>query len=281
MVKLDRVLFNLDWDAMFPDCILQALSLEMSDHCPLLLSTDAGFKPSRRFRFEDAWIKREDFAATVESAWLSTPAQIDPFINLHHKLTATAKKLTAWNSQFMSDLELRAAISSELIFRLDQAMDCRQLSPDEVQFRGMLKMNRLGLAAIQRTMWRQRSQIQWLREGDASTCFFHAKASARRRKSFIHRIQTDSGVFTDQCDKEDAILGYFKSLLGTPRHRSHSLNLHAMGISRATLDDQEEAFTAEEIQAALAQLPAAKFLAQMVSLPYSSSNAGRLSRLTS
>jgi hypothetical protein len=31
-----------------------------------------------------------------------------------------------------------------------------------------------------------------------------------------------------------------------------------MGISRATLDDQEEAFTAEEVQAALAQLPAGK-----------------------
>jgi hypothetical protein len=84
MVKLDRVLFNQECDAMFPDCILQALSSETSDHCPLLLNTDASFKPSRHFHFEDAWIKTEDFAATVESAWLSTPAQIDPFINLHH-----------------------------------------------------------------------------------------------------------------------------------------------------------------------------------------------------
>jgi hypothetical protein len=68
MVKLDRVLFNQDWDAMFPNCILQAVSSEMSDECPMLLSTEAGFRPSRRFRFEDAWVEREDFLATVESA---------------------------------------------------------------------------------------------------------------------------------------------------------------------------------------------------------------------
>jgi hypothetical protein len=78
---------------------------------------------------------------------------------LHRKLLTTARALKKWSSNFFSNLDLRAAISSELIFQLDQAMDNRQLSKGERQFRAMLKVNCLGIAAIQRTMWRQRSRI--------------------------------------------------------------------------------------------------------------------------
>ncbi|KAM0889850.1 hypothetical protein ACQ4PT_027467 [Festuca glaucescens] len=258
MVKLDRVLFNQEWDEAFPNCLLQAISSEMSDHCPILLSSDAGFRPVRRFRFENAWVGRDDFLPTVQSAWESVQQQVDPFINLHAKLSAAARALTSWSSQFTNDLELRAAISSELIFRLDQAMDCRQLTEEERHFRAMLKVNCLGIAALQRTMWRQRSRIQWLREGDASTRFFHAKASARRRKSFIHRIEFEDKVHTDQQGKEEALWGFFQDLLGEPRRRQHTLNLAAMGIAPIDLSDQEVPITTEEVQAAIMDMPSDK-----------------------
>lgn len=258
MVKLDRVLFDQEWESAFPDCMLQALSSEMSDHCPILLSTDAGFKPSRRFRFENAWVGREDFMDTVQSAWSEVPQQVDPFINLHAKLSATARALTSWSSQFVSDMELRAAISSEIILLLDKAMEVRQLSAEERQLRAMLKVNCLGIAAIQRTMWRQRSRIQLLKEGDASTRFFHAKASARRRKSLIHRIEFEDRVHTDQQDKEEAIWKYFQGLLGVNCGRQHSLNLAHIGIVPMDLSDQEVPITADEVRAAIMDLPADK-----------------------
>jgi hypothetical protein len=51
----------VDWDLLYPDAILQALSSSVSDHAPLLLSLNSGFKPKRRFRFERFWEKLEGF----------------------------------------------------------------------------------------------------------------------------------------------------------------------------------------------------------------------------
>ena len=258
MVKLDRVLFDQEWDEAFPNCMLQAISSEFSDHCPILLSSDAGFKPVRRFRFENAWVARDDFREVVQTAWDSVRWHVDPFINLHAKLSATARALTSWNSKFFSDLELRAAISSELILKLDQAMDRRQLTEEERQFRLMLKMNRLGIAAIQRTKWRQRSRIQWLKEGDTNTRFFHAKASARRRKGFIHRVEYEGAVHTEQKEKEQAIWDFFQKMLGQRKQRQYSINLPMLGITPIDLADQETPITIDEVKAAVMDLPSDK-----------------------
>jgi hypothetical protein len=41
------------------------------------------------------------------------------------------------------------------------------------------------LFEIEETMARQSSCIEWLKEGDRNTSFFHARASARRRTNLI------------------------------------------------------------------------------------------------
>jgi hypothetical protein len=41
------------------------------------------------------------------------------------------------------------------------------------------------------TMWRQRSRIQWLSEGDHDTRFFHLKASKRKKRNRISRLVRD------------------------------------------------------------------------------------------
>ena len=52
MVRLDRALASLDWEERFPDCHLQALASDASDHCPLLLQTSLTAYTKPRFHFE-------------------------------------------------------------------------------------------------------------------------------------------------------------------------------------------------------------------------------------
>jgi hypothetical protein len=46
-------------------------------------------------------------------------------------------------------------------------------------------------------MWRQRSRITWLKEGDRNTKNFHRKASWRQTKNKIKRLRDLNGQWTD------------------------------------------------------------------------------------
>lgn len=157
LVRLDRVLYNQPWNELFPNALLQGLSSADSDHCPLLLTSNALFRPQRRFMFENMWVRLEGFNDVVPAAWDKATKSSDPYTNLHNKLSFTAKQLKSWASSLLSDIQLRTRIVHELILQLDIARDSRMLTPEEHTFRGKLKMMSLGFAALDRCMLCQRS----------------------------------------------------------------------------------------------------------------------------
>lgn len=53
--KLDRWFSTADWDAGHTDHVLQALSSLISDHCPILTSTNVSFHRKSRFHFQSFW----------------------------------------------------------------------------------------------------------------------------------------------------------------------------------------------------------------------------------
>ena len=73
LVRLDRVFCSLEWEEMFPDCLLQSCASGDSDHCPLLLGLQDSPASKRRFHFEAFWPSLDGFMETVEAAWTAVP----------------------------------------------------------------------------------------------------------------------------------------------------------------------------------------------------------------
>ena len=122
--------------------------------------------PPHHFRFENYWSKLDGFAEVVVGVWNSPITCADPYLILHCKLTRTARALKRWSASFVGDLKICTTISNELIGMLDKAPDHRDLSVEERNFRGMLKMNVLVIAALQRAHRRKHARIDEIRDGD-------------------------------------------------------------------------------------------------------------------
>lgn len=69
MVCLDRAFCNADWETLFPNFTLQAMSTGASDHCPIILSPQLNIPRKAIFKFESHWVHIHSFKEVVLNAW--------------------------------------------------------------------------------------------------------------------------------------------------------------------------------------------------------------------
>jgi hypothetical protein len=92
--RLDRCLVNHEWCMNYPTSNVFNMPLLpcFSDHAPILLSTNGKMrKPRRTFKFENWWLKEEDFRDFSKACWTQNPNM--PFVN---KMSHLASRLKVW-----------------------------------------------------------------------------------------------------------------------------------------------------------------------------------------
>ena len=110
---------------------------------------------------------------------------------------------------------------------------------------------------MERTIARQRARIATLKDGDASTGFFHRQCSFRRQKNRIFSLAVDGHVLTDQDAMAQATFEHFDGILGTAVDRDLTLNLEGL-IEPCDLASLDAPFSVEEVWDAIKRLPARK-----------------------
>ncbi|KAM0882066.1 hypothetical protein ACQ4PT_032540 [Festuca glaucescens] len=170
---------------------------------------------------------------------------------LHIKLSRTSKVLRKWSRGNASWAKFLSAVADDIIFNLDLAQEKRELSLDERELRLKLKSKLLGVAAIDRIRWRQRSRNSWIREGDANTRFFHLRANGRRRKNHIPSLIGENGNVSKHEDKAKILLQHFTMLMGTNLPPENELNWANLGLPTAELSHLDSPFSLEELKQAV------------------------------
>ena len=64
-------------------------------------------------------------------------------------------------------------------------------------------------------MWQQRSKVQWLKNGDQNTKFFHRTTTQRKRKNFIKGLCDGNGDWQEDEDFFSTLLIDFYTNLFT------------------------------------------------------------------
>ncbi|XP_073367969.1 uncharacterized protein [Aegilops tauschii subsp. strangulata] len=159
---------------------------------------------------------------TVERAWQRPVNHTCPIIRLKKKMHRTTHDLKIWAKTLFSDAK--------------------------VQFH----------LALERSRKRQASRLTWLKAGDARTAFFQAKINSRRRKNFIHSLQTETSTVTAHEEKKAIAHDHFANLLGKKEERRCSINWEELDMPNMQNEGLDNPFSEPEVWAAIMASPSEK-----------------------
>ncbi|PWA83198.1 hypothetical protein CTI12_AA170930 [Artemisia annua] len=144
-------------------------------------------------------------------------------------------RLAGWNKRSFGHVQ-RSIKSKQKSLQILQSRFDRSTCAEQRVLRDQIKE----LLTREELMWKQRSRVQWLREGDKNTRFFHTRASNRQRRNSILRLKGPDGRWVEEHDEVcNLVSSYFSELFtsSSPQDCDSAVN----DIDRRLTDDQRQA----------------------------------------
>ncbi|CAI9111977.1 OLC1v1012333C1 [Oldenlandia corymbosa var. corymbosa] len=192
-------------------------------------------------RFEELWTKFDECRDIIEENWyIGGDVNAEQF---KMKIKNTMMALKKWGKLKFGNLRKKI---NDFNQRLVEIQGNPAYTWDE---EAKLKKELELLLEQEEVYWKQRSRISWLQGGDRNTSYFHNKASHRKTKNFIRRLQAESGEWIEDEEKLHMhIIGHFAGLF-TERadYQDDISNLVESHIPRYMIEELEDKFTEEEI----------------------------------
>lgn len=192
--RLDRGVGSKDWIELFPASRVWNLPPIHGDHVPILLGVlkQPGRQPvqgARRFRFDAHWVQNASSSEAVKVGWDSRVVGY-PMFRVVHKIRETRYSLNAWQRATFGN---RGREIEALRGRL-QALLSLPLT-DEFQLEQSILSGKLdSLLNEEHAYWKQRAKVNWLKDGDRNTRYFHRKSSNRKTKNRLQGLFDVNGV---------------------------------------------------------------------------------------
>lgn len=206
--QLDRPLCNGEWSLRFANASAKNLPAIQSDHCPVLISPN-GFAPlasiNRPFRFQASWLTHEKFNDFVNQSWDKSAPWVP-------QLHALASKLQDWNHHTFHNIFKQ---KRTYMARIAGARRCLALSKsrDLIKLEAKLRKELNEIIAQEELLWYQKSRVDWLRDGDRNTSYFHLSTIARRWRNKISAIKDSPSEYGSMIMK---MLNIILSITSTP-----------------------------------------------------------------
>jgi hypothetical protein len=94
-------------------------------------------------------------------------------------------------------------------------------------------------------LWKQKSRVQWLKEGERNTKFFHRAMIHRRHINRITQLEDSHGhIIKEHARIEEELLGYYQDLLTEPNvDRTEAIQRVTAHIPSLVTPEQNAALT--------------------------------------
>ena len=172
---------------------------------------------------------------------------------LNRKLESCGAALTKWSTKSFGSVKKQLeSARKQLKTGENQAIRSR----DSSRMR-LLEDKVNQLLDKEAKMWRQRSKVAWLRDGDCNTQFFHSKASQCRRQNYITKLHDANGGWCSSQDQFNAtIVDFYQTLFtsGNPCNFEEVIKTIPHVVTYKMNDILMVEFHIEEVEVALKQM---------------------------
>ena len=188
----------------------------MFDHFPILLDGGHLRRGPFPFRFENMWLKVEDFKDLLKS-WRGEDSFSGPssFI-LAAKLKALKSKLKEWNRDVFDRVEARKDLALNKEDYWDAKKKTSTLSLEELETRKEVMEDYKKWVLLEEISWRHKSKEVWLKKGDRNMRFFHKMTNAHRRRNDVDKIKINGVWLSEENEIKEGVVRSFRSLLSDP-----------------------------------------------------------------
>ena len=212
-LRLDRSLANLNWMEEWDQFDCCTLPRTCSDHNPLLMSFSKFTGPRfSLFRFRKMWLEHKDFMSFVKGCWSSTTSFGCPYSVLQCKLRTLRKSLRTWNWEVFGDVHRRVEFDLAALADIQNKIAASGGSDEEFEKETELQAILNESIRHQEILWREKSRLRWLSEGDRNSSYFHALCKVRRNRSSITLLRDGDQVLQDPHYIQNHIVDYYKNL---------------------------------------------------------------------
>ncbi|XP_057790784.1 uncharacterized protein LOC131007889 [Salvia miltiorrhiza] len=185
--RLDRFFGNEAWIECFPGYVVTHLTRKSSDHCPVLLSLDRDeedVRPrSKPFRYEAMWLKDERCKPFCNNLW-QQGGLLESATDFKQKIEDMGVELKQWEKREFGHIRKRCKELREELGDLQKPSN----DPYTKDKQRLVEAELDDLHSKEEIMWKQRSRVDWLVDGDRNTGFFHRVAEGRKKRNHIREI---------------------------------------------------------------------------------------------
>eukprot|EP00253_Pinus_taeda_P015484 PITA_15484 len=217
--RLDRFLISDNAVHIGGEFTAHIIPFSGSDHWPIELHWNRpGNSIKRPFRFEAFWFSHPKFKEFIQKAWQNcNPIEPTKMARFQKKLKMLKAEIKRWNTTaFGHILKEKEQIIQE-IKKTQQQIISEGRSEELAQKEQNMESKLLEREKQEEVLWRQKSRIRWLREGEKNTKFFHKSTVQRRMRNQISQVINAQGEKVEtQEEIEQEFMQYFKKMSKEP-----------------------------------------------------------------
>jgi hypothetical protein len=177
-VRLDMGFATNSFLDLYREVKVWNVQTTVSDHSCLVIEclehSSSWRRKKKNFRYENMWQRDPSYMALIRDSWDQNPVGQD-LEAMHSKLRSMQANLQTWDKNVFGSVKKNLAdLRKEL--ELERG---RRLRAGPSRYEKSLMSRISELLSREEMMEKQRSRVDWLKEGDRNTSFFQAKSRAR------------------------------------------------------------------------------------------------------